>query len=114
MAKAAAAVLVNPDKHANKTYHIATVLHTYNDIAAAFSEVLGKTVTYNQVPYEAAKQSFLGAGIGQWQVDAMFEALKLIDSEHPAITTSLDYNQITGEQPTSFKSWVAQVKGTFE
>ena len=59
VAKAGAAILVDPTKHANKTYTIISDRHTYNDVAAAFSEALGKTVTYNRVSYDAAKQALL-------------------------------------------------------
>jgi uncharacterized protein YbjT (DUF2867 family) len=113
---AAAAILVSPSKHANKTYEIISDRHSYNDIAAAFGEVLGKTVTYNRVTYDAAKQGSLEQGLAEWQVDGLFETFKLIDSAHPVITNASleDYTLITGEQPTSLKAWIAQVKGAFE
>ena len=113
IAKAAAAILVNPAKHANKTYNVVTDHYSYGDVAAAFGEALGKTVTYNRVSYDAAKQAFLGMGLPEWHVDGLMEFCKLIDSGDPVINAS-DYNLITGEQPTSLKAWVTQVKGAFE
>ena len=113
---AAAAILVSPTKHANNTYNIISDRHSYNDVAAAFGEALGKTVTYNRVSYDAAKQTFIGAGFPEWQVNGVLELFKLIDSADPVITTTNvgDYNLITGEQPTSLRAWIAQVKGAFE
>jgi len=83
-AKAGAAILVDSSKHANKTYAIISDRHTYNDVAAAFVEALGKTVTYNRVPYDAAKQAFLGMGFPNWQVDGIMELYKLIVSGSPS------------------------------
>ena len=114
--KAAAAILVNPANHANKTYTIISDLHSYGDVAAAIGEALGKTVTYNQVSYDAATQAFLGKGVPEWRVGGLMEVCKLINNGDPVMSTteSSDYNLIAGEQPTSLKTWVSQVKGAFE
>ena len=114
--KVAAAILANPAKHANKTYKIISDRHSFSDVAAAFSEALGKQITYVQVPYDAAKQSFLQAGYPEWQVDGILELYKLIDSGSPVTNEADtgDYTQITGEQPTNLKAWVAKVAGAFK
>jgi uncharacterized protein YbjT (DUF2867 family) len=113
---AAAAVLVEPAKHTNQTYNVISDRHTYNEVATAFSEALGKTVTYTRVSYDDAKKAFLGTGIPEWQVDGGIELFKLMNEEDPIISTENvgDYQKITGEQPTNLKAWVAQVKGAFE
>ena len=58
----------------------------------------------------------MGAGFPEWQVDGALELFKLVDSADPVIATTNvgDYNLITGEQPTSLKAWIAQVKGAFK
>ena len=114
--KAAAAVLADPSKHANKTYKIISDRHTFGDVAAAFSEALGKQVNYVRVPYEAAKQAFLGMGYQEWQVDGIMELYKMIDNGSPVTNQAdvSDYTQITGEQPTDLKTWVGQVAGAFK
>jgi uncharacterized protein YbjT (DUF2867 family) len=45
--KAVAAILVDPSKHAGKTYTPVSDRNTYNDVAQRFSEALGKEITYN-------------------------------------------------------------------
>ena len=114
--KAAAAILVNPANHANKIYKIVGDHHSYGDLAAAIGGALGKTVTYNQVSYDAAKQVFLGMGLPEWHVGGLMEVCKLVNNGDPIMSTteSSDYNLITGEQPTSLKTWVSQVKAAFE
>ena len=113
---AAAVVLSDPKKHVNKTYNIVSDRHSYDDVAAAFTEALGKEVKYVRVPYEAAKKAFLGFGIPEWQVDGMIELNKLIDSGSNATNQPDlgDYQRITGEKPTSLKEWVAKVKDAFK
>ena len=113
---AAAAILADPAPHTNKHYDIVSSCPSYNDLAAALGEALGEKITYNRVPYEDAKKSFLEMGLPQWQIDGMIMQYKLTDAGDPAAITTIvgDYQKITGEQPTSLKAWVAQVKGAFE
>ena len=114
--RAAAAILVNPVKHPNKTYDIVGDCRSYTEVAAVLSEVLGKTVTYNRVPYDSTKQALLGEGRPEWQVDGLIESFKLVDSGSSIANTAnvSDFILITSEQPTSLKAWVAEVKGAFE
>ena len=113
---AAATILVNPSDHYNKTYTIVSDRHSYNDVVREFSSVLGRKNKYVRVSYEAAKQTFLGFGVPEWQVDGGLELFKLFDSGSPA-TNVVDlsaYEQITGEKPTSLKQYVAQIAPAFK
>ena len=75
-----------------------------------FSEALGKQIKYNRVPYEATKQMFLGLGMEEWQVDGLLELFKLIDSRGLETTDDnlSDYENITGEKPTTIKAWITK------
>ena len=115
--KAGAAILVNYKSHTNKTYNIVSDRHTYNDVAAEFSKALGKEIKYIRVPYEAAKQSFLGMGFQEWQTNGLLDLYKLVDSGSPLLTSQADLTQferITGEKPTNLKTWISQVAGAFK
>jgi uncharacterized protein YbjT (DUF2867 family) len=114
--KAAAAILADPSKHAGKTYNIVSDRITYNDVAQGFSKALGKEIKYNRVPYEAAKQAFLGMGLPEWQVDGILELFKLFDSGAPETNVAdlSDYEKITGEKPTSLKAWIAKYAPGFQ
>ena len=114
--QAAAAILADPTKHANKTYEIVSDRHTFGELAEGLSKALGKEVKYVHVPYDAAKQAFLGKGMPEWQVDGIFELYKLIDSGS-SVTNTADlsiFTQITGEQPTDLKAWLAKYAGGFQ
>ena len=114
--KAGAAILANYTKHFNTTYTINSDRHTHDDLAKAFSEALGREIKYVRIPYEAAKQAFLKLDFPEWQVDAILELLKLVDNDstdtnYPDLGV---YKTLTGEEPTSIKSWVSKYAGAFK
>ena len=114
--KAAAAILADPQKHAGKSYIIISESHTYNDVAAAFSEVLGKEVKYVRVPYEATKKTMTDKGVPEWLVPLLMQAYQLIDSGSPIMNPAKisDFTDITGEQPSTLKSWVRKYGSGFQ
>ena len=114
--KAAAAILVNPQKHIGKTYTIISDRHTHNDVTAAFSEVLGKEIKYVRVPYEAAKKAYMDKGFPEWRADGALEFHRHVDSGSPLANQANlgDFTAITGEQPTTTKSWVGKYGGAFQ
>ena len=110
---AAAAILADPEKHTNKTYQLVSDRFTYDGIAATFSEVLGKKVTYTFVPFN--RQATLAAGVPEITVNIIEQLIGLVN-EGSTVYDDLDlshYQCITGEQPTSVKSWVSQFKEHF-
>ena len=113
---ASAVILVDPKKHANKTYNIVSNRHTFGDVAAVFTEALGKEVKYVRVTYEDWKKGLAGAGLPQWRLDGMLEYFKLADSglEGADVPETGDFERITGEKPTSLTEWVAKVKNTLK
>ena len=113
---AAAAILSNPTGHANRTYNLVSDRHTLSEVAAIFSEALGRQVQYVQVPFEAAKQALLQMGFPEWQADGVLELDKLINGGSP-VTNQGDlgqYTAITGEKPTDIRTWIGAVKGAFQ
>ena len=115
--KAAAAILLNYQNHTNRTYTIVSDCHTYNEVAAAFNEALGKEIKYIRLSYVAAKQSYMEGGYPKWKVDGILELYRLIDSGSP-ITNQADlsqqYEELTGEKPTNLRTWVSQVADAFK
>lgn len=114
--KASAAILVNPERHANETITIVGFCHTFNDFIRELSEALGKEIKYVRVPYEAAKKGMMAAGMQEFQVEGMVELFKLIDASSPTVTESHSgvYKDLTGEEPMSLKQWVAKHAGQFQ
>jgi len=68
------------------------------------------------MPYDAAKQIFAAIGYPKWRAAAVMEFYKLVDDDSPVtnVADTSHFHQITGEQPTSLKTWVSQVKSVFQ
>ncbi len=114
VAAAFAVILANPKLHAGKTYRLASKPYSHNELAAAFSKATGKQVDYVQVPYEGAKQAFLGLGIPEWQTDGILELLHHVDSGAKYYSATPDFRTLTGRDPISVEEWTAQVGQAFK
>lgn len=69
---AVAASALTEDGHAGQTYEITgPELVAFSDIAAVFSNALGRTINYVEVPPAAAKQSMMQAGMPDWMADGV-------------------------------------------
>ena len=114
--KAIAAILADPIKHANKTYNLLSDRQTLGQVAEGLSKALGKEVKYIRVPYDAAKQGFLGKGMPEWQIDGLFTLFRLIDSGSPLMNVAdlSAFTQITGDQPTDLNTWLAKYSAGFQ
>ena len=114
--KACAALLANYTEHFNTTYIISSDRYSYNDLAKTFSESLGREIKYVQIPYEGAKQAFLKLGFQEWRANGCLETIKLINNDS-TVTKYSDlsiYKTLTGEEPTSIKSWVSKYAEAFK
>lgn len=108
--RAAAAILVDPSKHAGKTYDILSDRQTFGQIVEGMSEALSKDIKYNRISYEAAKQRFLGMGVQEWAANGVLELLQLIDSGTPELNIAdmSDFENVTGEKPTTLGDWISK------
>ena len=113
--KAAADILASPKKHANTTYKLVSPPFSMNDLAEAFSAALDKKVSVTTVPYDAAKEAFLGFGFPEWQVDGILELFHYIDEGSPITNEANtgDIATITGEKATTVQEWTKQVAAGF-
>lgn len=107
---ALATILVNPSSYANKIINLVSDCQTFKEVVQGFSAALGKEIKYVRVPYEAAKKPFLDIGLPEWQAEEVLELYRLIDSSNPVMYNSdvRIVKQITGEQPTDLKTWLAK------
>lgn len=112
-----ATILVNPEKHANKTYRVYGDRHSHGDFAKELSKLLGREIKYIRIPYEVMKKGMLDTGaVEEWQADGVLEGFQLIDAGSPVMAgNDLGvYKSITGEDPTSYKEWLANNLGAFQ
>lgn len=115
--KAAAAIMAEPEKHYGKTYKLISNRHTLNELAAAFSQALGKNVKYERISYNDCRRRLVEVvGFSEEDADGILEIYRLTDEECPMVDDPemSHINQITGEKPTSLKEWVNEVAPAFK
>ena len=115
--KAAAAIMAEPEKHYGKTYKLISNRHTLNELAAAFSQALGKNVKYERISYNDCRRRLVEVvGFSEEDADGILEIYRLTDEECPMLDDPemSHFNQITGEKPTSLKGWVNEVTPAFK
>ena len=115
--KAAAAIMAEPEKHYGKTYKLISNRHTLNELAATFSQALGKNVKYERISYNDCRRRLVEvAGFSEEDADGILEIYRLTDEECPMVDDpEMSYfKQITGEKPTSLKEWVNEVAPAFK
>ena len=115
--KAAAALMAEPEKHYGKTYKLISNRHTLNELAAAFSQALGKNVKYERISYNDCRRRLVEVvGFSEEDADGILEIYRLTDEECPMVDDPemSHFNQITGEKPTSLKEWVNEVAPAFK
>ena len=115
--KATAAIMAEPEKHYGKTYKLISNRHTLNELAAAFSQALGKNVKYERISYNDCRRRLVEVvGFSEEDADGILEIYRLTDEECPMLDDPemSHFNQITGEKPTSLKEWVNEVTPAFK
>ena len=69
---AVAAAVLTGDGHVGAHYDVTgPAALSYSDVAAKLASVLGRTVSYVDVPDDAVRQALLGAGLNEWFAGAL-------------------------------------------
>lgn len=99
--------------HENKIYNISGPESlTHAAMAAVFSEVLGKPISFVDVGPEAMKQAVLSVGFPLWQADGLIEDYAhYARGEASEVYTTVE--SITGKPTRDFKSFVRDYAGAF-
>ena len=112
--KATAAILADYTKHEGKSYDITSNCFTNAELAAAFTEALGKEVKYVQVSLDAIKQGMMSKGVPEWQAEALLEQLKSIEDRGGLKGDLSVFESLIGEKPMSMKAWVTKNAAGFK
>ena len=112
--KATAAILADYTKHEGKSYDITSDCFTNAELAAAFTEALGKEVKYVQVSLEATKQRMMSKGFPEWLAEALLEQNKSIEDGGGIKGDLSVFESLTGEKPMSMKAWVTKNAAGFK
>ena len=87
--------------HDGKTYEITgPELVSFHDIAARLSEVMGREISYIDVPAGEFKQSLMHWVPDEWYVETVSEMFELTAQGRGALLTG-NYTRVTGRAPTT-------------
>ena len=94
--------------HDGKTYDVTgpAVLSFY-DLAAQMSEVLGREITYVDLPAEEFSSQLLNWGTSEWYVKAVAELFGLIAQDQGTLVTDT-FEKVCAKAPQSFSQFVQQ------
>jgi (4-alkanoyl-5-oxo-2,5-dihydrofuran-3-yl)methyl phosphate reductase len=99
--------------HEGKIYKLATESLTLAEQATILSGVIGKTVTYVDIPEEAARQGMLGSGMPPVMVEAVLELMVTIKAGYASATTNT-FEAVTGQKPRTFAAWAKEHAALFQ
>ena len=112
IASVAVAALTRSE-HENQTYELTgPEALTHAEMAAEFSEALGKTVKYVDVPSETMLQTLLDLRIPRWQAEGVIEDFSQYRRGDAAAITS-DVRDITKQPATRFAQFAADYARQF-
>ena len=80
--------------------------------AAVLTRVLGKPVSFVDVPPDAAKQAMLGSGIPADYVDALLDLLAAMKAGYTGAVTDT-VQQVLGRPANTFEQWAHQHADAF-
>jgi uncharacterized protein YbjT (DUF2867 family) len=99
--------------HEGKTYVISgPETPSFYEIAEQMSSVLGREITYVDVPLEDFKGELRNWSPSDWYVDALMEQFSIVNRGESAIFTDT-FEQVMGRAPRKFTQFVADNASTF-
>lgn len=99
--------------HQGKTYELnGPEALTYDDVAQQISQVTGKTVSYVDIPVAQQRQALQGAGMPEWQIEALIELQRYYIEGGGGETDDL-VKQVIGREPTHLKQFVQEFADEF-
>lgn len=110
---AATMALLTDKKQPEKIYRITgSEALSYQDIADKISMGLGKTIRFENISYDAAKQTMLGAGTPDWLADDLILLYRRFEEGQGARITD-DFIHLTGRAPIRFDQFVRDYADIF-
>jgi uncharacterized protein YbjT (DUF2867 family) len=108
-----AAKVLGEQGHEGKVYTLTgpAAISLY-DVAEALSEVLGKEVSYINIPLEKAREIMLNMGLSEWRADVLIEYAKAHSEGYSNFTTE-EVEQLTGHPATSYEGFAIDFERVF-
>ncbi|MEX3959080.1 NmrA family NAD(P)-binding protein [Trinickia sp. EG282A] len=113
VARCVTEVLANPDPHLGKVYELTGPrAETLREVAEDFTRVLGRPITYMNIPMQPWLDSLRSIGASA-HVVAHLESMALLHQEGRYDRSSSDVNLLTGVSPMSIEDFVRAHRNDF-
>jgi uncharacterized protein YbjT (DUF2867 family) len=106
------ALALTSEEHFGKTYELSGLTYSNEILAETLSQVLGRKVSYIDIPEEKAKESMLSNHMPEWMVNAMME-LNYVIKQGWTAGYSDDFKNLTGKEYTSAQAFFENNKQAF-
>jgi len=105
---AVAATALTTDAHAGKAYVLTgSEAHSYSDVAERLSRILGKTVTYKDVPLAVMQERLLASGMPEWHVDVQVDFSTALSAGHASAVTNT-VEAVTGRPARTLEQFIQE------
>lgn len=112
---AVAVAALTEEGHNGETYDITGgQALSHAEIAAVFSEVLGREVTYMDVPPGAALEGMLSSGMPGWLADDLLKLMTLVFAPGHGAAVADTVSRVTGRAPITFREFVRDHAAAFQ
>jgi len=110
---AVAAVALTAAGHEGQGYELTGgQLMDAADMVATLSGVLGKPISYVDIPEDTARQQMRHAGLPDYVTDGLLETFRMVRAGRFAYTTDT-VRHVTGQPPRTFRQWCEQHRAAF-
>ena len=111
---AVAAKVLTEDGHISEAYTLTGPEALSNaQIAEKLSDLVGREISFVNLPPEQLKQALLSAGIPDWSADALIDLQRLY-REGGAATVTQEVERLLGRKPTGYSRFLSDYRSAFE
>jgi uncharacterized protein YbjT (DUF2867 family) len=108
-----ARILLDPSRHAGKTYEFTGATTTFEEFARVFSDVLGKPVAYVGASLDQAEQGMKARGMPDWLVAHMLAVARAGAKGAFSDANTQPIQEIVGRSPLTTREFVEAHKAAF-